>query len=122
MEYLQIGLFIFNLLIAIIVALIGFQVKSIMRRIEILETEMKAVKTNYLDRFTAVLKNQATVKEELSEQQHLVKEELVRQQTTVKEELMAQNSATEKTLLEAIHNITLELVKHESGTSKNPNN
>jgi formate dehydrogenase maturation protein FdhE len=122
MEYLQIGLFIFNLLIAIIVALIGFQVKSIMRRIETLEGEMKAVKTNYLNRFTAVLENQAAVKEELSEQQHLVKEELVKQQTTVKEELMAQNSATEKTLLEAIHNITLELVKHESGAFNKPNN
>jgi hypothetical protein len=118
MDWLQIGLFIFNLLIGVIVALIGFFINSILKRVETLEMEMKAVKTNYLDRFTAVLKNQLEMKEELIEEQSKVRFELATQQLKMKEELLAQNATTEKLLLTAINKIKIDLIKHQSGTNE----
>ena len=87
MEVMQLILVVFNGLLTIVLVLSGFIIKGILRRIEVLESEVKGMKDNYLDRFKEVLQNQSDVKIELLKEQYKVKEELVKHYTDTKDEI-----------------------------------
>lgn len=113
METTQILILIIEGLLAIVIAVGGFIVKSIFKRIEALEVDMKGMKDNYLDRFAKVIDNQNEAKETLTKSQTAVKEELIAQQTKVKEELLEHNRNVEGRLITAINDLAVAFAGHD---------
>ena len=84
MELGQIIIIIIQFLLGIIIALIGFITKSMLKRIDELEVDVKKMKDNYLNRFAEVITNQHQVKEDLMAHNIEIKDEASRQFTEIK--------------------------------------
>ena len=77
MEDLQLFILVVQSLLTVIAGLGIFIIKSILKRIETVEADMKTMKDNYLNRFQQVIANQTDTKETLIKVQADAKIELI---------------------------------------------
>ena len=84
METGQVVIIVIEFLLGIIIGLIAFIVKSMLKRVEGLEVDVKTMKDNYLNRFEIVIDNQNRVKEELIKHNTEIKDEAARQFSELK--------------------------------------
>ena len=84
METGQIVIVIIQTLMGIVIGLIGFIINATLKRLEVLEVDMKNMKSNYLKKFEEVVENQHRVKEELIRHNIVIKDEAARQFSEIK--------------------------------------